>query len=393
MFKLLYNIRIVLEYWKAILSYLLFDIKLINSSFFNERIFNFSKLDRLKINIYIYTLAHIVKLWNKKHYRSVTYSHDMENNLKNVYFPNTGISIKYIMFSRFVYVNFILFVYPLICFFTSLYQGNFVNLLLFPNNWFFYWRLNSHLMYWHWFLTNSKSYSIEDKYSFLDLGKKNNIPITPYLKIKNIFIKHRNIEGGMGIYNFKNATVGGDWIIQERLTNGNFIKSLVGEDAPLSTFRVITSSDKKVTKASSGVVVLSCVFRAGRASNLTDHNAIFYNVDIINGKLGKGVINSEWYNKNDNLENLDYHPDTNVKISGKKVPNFNAILNNCVLAHYKLAPDIPLIGWDVALVGRKSNVYILECNLSCNFFMGELDKKKYFKLIEKYYHFLELYQF
>ena len=72
-------------------------------------------------------------------------------------------------------------------------------------------------MYWHWFLTNSKSYSIEDKYSFLDLGKKNNIPITPYLKIKNIFIKHRNIEGGMGIYNFKNATVGGDWIIQERL--------------------------------------------------------------------------------------------------------------------------------------------------------------------------------
>lgn len=46
----------------------------------------------------------------------------------------------------------------------------------------------------------------------------------------------------MGLYFFKNATAGGDWIIQERLDNDAFVGSLLPENAPLSTMRVISAS-------------------------------------------------------------------------------------------------------------------------------------------------------
>ena len=49
-------------------------------------------------------------------------------------------------------------------------------------------------------------------------------------------------QGGMGLYFFKNATAGGDWIIQERLDNDAFVSSLLPENAPLSTMRVISAS-------------------------------------------------------------------------------------------------------------------------------------------------------
>lgn len=46
----------------------------------------------------------------------------------------------------------------------------------------------------------------------------------------------------MGLYFFKNATAGGDWIIQERLDNDAFVSALLPENAPLSTMRVISAS-------------------------------------------------------------------------------------------------------------------------------------------------------
>lgn len=49
-------------------------------------------------------------------------------------------------------------------------------------------------------------------------------------------------QGGMGLFFFKNATEGGDWIIQERLENDAFVSSLLPENAPLSTMRVISAS-------------------------------------------------------------------------------------------------------------------------------------------------------
>ena len=61
-------------------------------------------------------------------------------------------------------------------------------------------------------------------------------------QVASIVVKNKNEEGGLGIYFYKNAVVGGDWIIQERLENSDFLKLLLPPNAPLSTLRVITAS-------------------------------------------------------------------------------------------------------------------------------------------------------
>ena len=43
------------------------------------------------------------------------------------------------------------------------------------------------------------------------------------MHVPSIICKHRNEEGGLGFHAFTNATVGGDWIIQESLTNAPWL--------------------------------------------------------------------------------------------------------------------------------------------------------------------------
>jgi hypothetical protein len=75
---------------------------------------------------------------------------------------------------------------------------------------------------------------------------------------------------------------GGDWILQERIANSSFIASLLPDDAPLSTLRVITGSRQWLMQQGAGqqaagqqaqqgdasstagvVEVMTVVFRAG----------------------------------------------------------------------------------------------------------------------------------
>lgn len=53
----------------------------------------------------------------------------------------------------------------------------------------------------------------------------------------------------MGLFFFKNATQGGNWIIQERLENDAFVTSLLPENAPLSTMRVISASRQELNES------------------------------------------------------------------------------------------------------------------------------------------------
>lgn len=52
----------------------------------------------------------------------------------------------------------------------------------------------------------------------------------------------------------------------------------------------------------------------------------------------------------------------------------------CTDAHKRLLPDVPLVGWDVALTAEYSAV-LLELNISCNFFLGEVDQEWYTKFM------------
>jgi hypothetical protein len=90
--------------------------------------------------------------------------------------------------------------------------------------------------------------------------------------VEAIVVKNKNMEGGLGIYFYKNALVGGDWIIQERLDNSDFLKLLLPNPAPLSTLRVITASRGGLTPKDprQGHASTEAGFRSGSPSSHDD---------------------------------------------------------------------------------------------------------------------------
>ena len=245
-------------------------------------------------------------------------------------------------------------------------------------------------------------YEMENKWTFLEEGSKKGVPVSPYLEdCPAIVVKHRNEEGGLGIHFYRNATDGGDWIIQKRILNGDWVKRHLPPNAPLSTFRVITQSrgaldvtDKECSKVED-VTALSCVFRAGRKNALTDHDSILFDVDVKTGEVLGGTTNAHWYRLGltevlpgrcpwrSSDHDVTHHPDGDIPVSGSVVPDIRDMLHLVETSHWKLCPDVPLVGWDVVLSADETlPVCLLEVNLSCNFFRGSFDRKVYLDFME-----------
>lgn len=74
-------------------------------------------------------------------------------------------------------------------------------------------------------------------------------------------------------------------------------------------------------------------------------------------------------------------------ITGAVVPEMEAKLALVADAHFKLLPDVPLVGWDVALTTK--GVCLLEVNLSCNFFRGSFSLPNYVQFVHEYFIALE----
>jgi hypothetical protein len=55
----------------------------------------------------------------------------------------------------------------------------------------------------HALATGSASYSLEDKGTFLLQGQRLGLPVSPFFQHAKVFVKHKSIEGGMGINVFK----------------------------------------------------------------------------------------------------------------------------------------------------------------------------------------------
>jgi hypothetical protein len=278
--------------------------------------------------------------------------------------------------------------------------------LLAPDDWFSYWRLNCRIVGLHSLLNEMPpGYEMENKWTFLQEGTKRGVPVSPYLKMPGLVVKHRNEEGGMGIYFYKNATDGGDWIIQERIQNSDWVSSLLPSNAPLSTFRVITQSRASLhiteTPKAGDVTALSCVFRAGRKNAATDHDSILFDVDVASGEICQGTTNAHWYRLGlfeclpgrcpwRSAHSYTHHPDDYVQVSGNEVPDIKGILALVEESHLKLCPDVPLAGWDVVLsADPKLPVCLLEVNLSCNFFRGSFDKQVYMDFVDDSFHRLQ----
>lgn len=365
--------------------------------------------------VHLYTFAADFWLYNKPFYRKPKYCDDLIDNLRNVAIPGTGIPLSFFVKSRVMALGLSLFVNPLVCFTASVHQflrreisfcgisKEYSTRLLAPNDWFTYWRLNCSIAAMHALLNkNPSGYDMENKWTFLEEGDKRGVPVSPFLSTPGIVVKHRNEEGGMGIFFYKNATAGGDWIIQERIENSNWVSTLLPKRAPLSTFRVITQSRASLKLEDEpcleDITALSCVFRAGREGASTDHDSILFDIDPKTGVIQKGTTNAHWYRLGwfetlpgrcpwRSKHHYTHHPDGNIPVTGKQVPDMKDMLKLVETSHLKMCPDVPFVGWDVVLTrDPKLPVCLLEVNLSCNFFRGSFDKKVYLDFCEEAIH-------
>jgi len=365
--------------------------------------------DRLKAKIHVFGVALDLRLWSKIHYRKPSYRTDLADNLRNVAIPGTGVRLSVLAQYRPIAWGFYVFVNPFLCLIAAvndsrekgkLWPSSIANAfrehLLEPNNWFNYWRLNSRLAAWHAYSTRSEHYRAENKWDFLVWGEERGVKVTPFLKDAKIVCKHKNEEGGLGIAFFKNASDGGDWIIQAALNNNDFLKELLPPNAPLSTFRVITASVGGIT-GRKGVKALSCVLRAGRTNAETDHSCVMFNVDMETGIIGQGLANSHWYQVGLRRAlacpltpppSFTNHPDNGKSFVGVQIPNFAEHMKIIIEAHEKLCPEVPLAGWDLALT-KEVGACLLEANLSCNFFKGSFDQQWYLNFMDEYFTFCE----
>jgi len=353
--------------------------------------------------VHLFSLASNFYLYNKPHYRKGSYRDDLVDNLRNVAIPGTGIPLSIFARSRFLALGFLMTAYPTISFVASVHKwfmsrfqislsDEYGTRLLAPDDWFSYWRLNCNVVGLHALLNDTpRGYDMENKWTFLDEGAKLGVPISPFLKTPGIVVKHRNEEGGMGIHFFKNATVGGDWIIQEKISNSDWVSTLLPSNAPLSTFRVITQSRASIDihgeAQPNQVTALSCVFRAGRQGAATDHDSILFDVDVRSGLIQGGTTNAHWYRLGlhqilpgrcpwRSHHNYRSHPDGDIAVTGNYVPDIRSMLALVEDSHYKMCPDVPFAGWDVVLSADPNvPICLLEVNLSCNFFRGSFDKK------------------
>jgi len=351
--------------------------------------------------IHLFNLAANFYLYNKPHYRKGSYRDDLVDNLRNVAVPGTGIPLSLFAWSRFTSLGFLLTLNPAICMVASFHQWirtrgkssisqEFERRLLTPDDWFSYWRLNCTIVGLHALLNDMpKDYEMENKWTFLEEGMKRGVPVSPFLKTPAIVVKHRNEEGGLGIFFYKNALHGGDWIIQERIENSAWVNSFLPENAPLSTFRVITCSKASISMNrspdSSDIRALSCVFRAGRQGAATDHDSILFDIDVTTGLIRGGTTNAHWYKLGlyslftcpwRSEHGYEKHPDGDIPVKGGIVPHIGDVLKLVENSHLSMCPRVPFAGWDVVFSSDPAlPVCLLEVNLSCNFFRGSFDQQ------------------
>ncbi len=62
---------------------------------------------------------------------------------------------------------------------------------------------------YHELVTGSSSYQLEDKGTFLLEGDRLGLPVSPFFRDAAVFVKHKSIEGGMGIHVYRWVLCGG----------------------------------------------------------------------------------------------------------------------------------------------------------------------------------------
>ena len=140
----------------------------------------------------------------------------------------------------------------------------------------------------------------------------------------------------------------GGYLLEEGLIQHPDLASIHPES--INTIRYVTQFIQ-----GNGAKPLYAILRMGLGKSVIDNvckGGIFSVINLENGELDETAYNGE-------CDIFLSHPDTNVVFKGLTIPNFNEI-NKMVLNAANIFPNLPSIGWDIALT--KSGPVIIEGN-------------------------------
>lgn len=128
----------------------------------------------------------------------------------------------------------------------------------------------------------------------------------------------------------------------------------------VNTIRAMSLMDKNT----GAVTVLKTLIRVGAANAIVDNfhqGGCVYEVDLETGRICSNGISI-------NGEAKIFHPGTDICMLGYQIPNWDKVINGCVLAH-KLLPECRYIAWDIAITDN--DIELIEGNHNGDYDMFE----------------------
>jgi len=212
-----------------------------------------------------------------------------------------------------------------------------------------------------WILSNATEEAVTN---FIQVKKKVIVKPLGGSSGKGIFDLDYNTfvnQGGMKIFS------DGEFIIEDILNQKGFLHEV--NPSSVNTIRVNTLFDH-------GVAEVLCAFlRTGRKGSITDNlhsGGILWQLNTHSGKIMFGV-------QADGLI-VDKHPDSNIRLSGKKLEGLHEALQICLEAQKRI-PEVPQVGWDVVI--SEDGVVLIEGNSGSGFWNCEKNNNCW-KRIKKY---------
>lgn len=224
------------------------------------------------------------------------------------------------------------------------------------------------------------------KRDWLDVDKSNYDKVSEFILNHDSFFLKQNIgSGGNGISKhiskeikdlkeFYNRIKGKSFILEEVIFQDKSLAEF--NPSSVNTIRVVTIRDKDV------VHIMDAILRMGNGEKSTDNfhqHGLAMKMDIDNGEVVSLAID-----KSNNK--YEYHPVTNKKLLGYKVPYWDKVKDTVIKAS-KVSKDVRYVGWDIAIL-ESGEVSIIEGNCSSDPDITQMPKQvgrweDYKEVIEK----------
>lgn len=202
---------------------------------------------------------------------------------------------------------------------------------------------------------------LDDKRHFLETLGNAGFPVPPAVTLEAalagteaVIAKDPDSDLGFGVYLLTPDELR-EWpgretlLLQKRLVNHPVLRAVYPPNAPLSSFRVITTLDPDTRQP----YVSRCAIRMGMDGSEVDNTAqggIWAGVHPKTGIVGRGIRKKTFaVTKRGRRVAETVHPDSGKRFEGLKIPWFDECRRLALDAHRRLAPDAPSLGWDLAL--------------------------------------------